>query len=208
LIEESLARIHLMPTFEDKARLEAQLASVNSALKIHQVTASSIQHASETIEAQGQMLLTYSAGGIYEVETPTFHETALELQPGELLTGKDLPTAGDTARWTIAANRTGAPPNEITVLIVKPLEADLETNMTITTNRRGARGRPGAYAVTRGGLEVPMRGARRRGQWGRSAASGRCRTGTTDLAGAGRAQDARGRVTERSDLGTWRCTMG
>jgi P-type conjugative transfer protein TrbG len=127
---------HHAPTFEDKARLEAQLASVNSALKIHQVTASSTQHASETIAVQGQMLFTYSPGGIYEVEAATFHETAVELQPGELLTGKDLPTAGDTARWTIAVTRTGAPPNEITVLIVKPLEADLETNMTITTNRR------------------------------------------------------------------------
>jgi P-type conjugative transfer protein TrbG len=124
------------PTLEDKARLEAQLASVNSALKIHQVMARNTQHATETISARGQMLFTYSPGGIYEVETATFHETALELQPGELLTGKDLPTAGDTARWTIAATRTGAPPSETTVLIVKPLEADLETNMTITTNRR------------------------------------------------------------------------
>jgi P-type conjugative transfer protein TrbG len=125
-----------IPTLEDKSRLEAQLASVNSALKIHQVTDRNTQHASEAIAARGQMLFTYSPGGIYEVEAATFHETALQLQPGELLTGKDLPTAGDTARWTIAATRTGAPPNETTVLIVKPLEADLETNMTITTNRR------------------------------------------------------------------------
>jgi type IV secretion system protein VirB9 len=124
------------PTLADKLRLEAQLASVNSALKIHQVTDRNTQHASEAIAARGQMLFTYTPGGIYEVEAATFHETALELQPGETLTGKELPTAGDTARWTIAATRTGAPPNETTVLIVKPLEADLETNMTITTNRR------------------------------------------------------------------------
>ena len=125
-----------MPTWEDKSRLEAQLADVNSALKIHQVTDHNTQHASEAIAARGQMLYTYSTGGIYEVQAATFHETALQLQPGELLTGKDLPTAGDTARWTIAATRTGSPPNETTVLIVKPLEADLETNMTIATNRR------------------------------------------------------------------------
>jgi len=124
------------PTLEDKTRLEAQLASVNSALKIHQVTASNTQHAAEMIAARGQMLFTYSPGGIYEVETATFHETALELQPGEQLTGKEFPTAGDTARWTIAATRSGAPPTETVVLIIKPLEADLETNMTITTNRR------------------------------------------------------------------------
>ena len=123
-------------TLEEKARLEAQLTAVNSALKIHQVTDRNTQHASETIAAQGQMLFTYSTGGLYEVQTAIFHETALELQPGEQLTGKELPTAGDTARWTIAATRTGVAPNETTVLIVKPLDADLETNMTITTNRR------------------------------------------------------------------------
>ena len=125
-----------MPTLEDKSRLESQLAYVNSALKIHQVTDRNTQHASEAIAARGQMLFTYSPGGIYEVQAATFHETALELQPGESLTGKELPTAGDTARWTIAATRTGSAPNETTVLIVKPLETDLETNMTITTNRR------------------------------------------------------------------------
>ncbi len=125
-----------VPTMADKSRLEAQLAYVNSALKIHQVTDRNTQHASEAIAARGQMLFTYTPGGIYEVQAATFHETALELQPGESLTGRDLPTAGDTARWTIAATRTGAPPNETTVLIVKPLEAELETNMTITTNRR------------------------------------------------------------------------
>ena len=122
--------------WEDKARLEAQLAEVNSALKIHRVTDKNTQDASDAIAARGQMFFTYLPGGIYEIETATFHETALELQPGERLTGKELPTAGDTARWTIAATRTGTPPNEATVLIVKPLEAGLETNMTITTNRR------------------------------------------------------------------------
>jgi type IV secretion system protein TrbG len=125
-----------MPTVEEKSRLEAQLAYVNSALKIHQVTDRNTQHASEAIAARGQMLFTYTPGGIYEVQAATFHETALQLQAGELLTGKELPTAGDTARWTIAATRTGSPPTETTVLIVKPMEADLETNMTITTNRR------------------------------------------------------------------------
>jgi P-type conjugative transfer protein TrbG len=125
-----------VPTLADKTRLEAQLERVNSVLKIHQVTDRNTQHASEAIAARGQMLFTYTPGGIYEVEAATFHETALELQPGETLTGKDLPTAGDTARWTIGATRTGTPPNETTVLIIKPLEAELETNMTITTNRR------------------------------------------------------------------------
>ena len=128
--------IRRRPTLQEKARLEARLRDVNSALKIHAVTDGATQRASEAIASRGQMLFTFTPGGIYEVQTAVFHETAFELQPGEVLTGKDLPTAGDTTRWTIAVTRTGTSPNEITVLLVKPLEADLETNMTITTNKR------------------------------------------------------------------------
>jgi type IV secretion system protein VirB9 len=124
------------PTWQDKRRLESELRAVNSALKVRQVTDSNTQRASQAIAARGKMLFTFADGGIYELQTATFRQTAIELQPGEVLTGRDLPTAGDTARWTLAITRTGMPPSESVVLIVKPLEADLETNMTVTTNRR------------------------------------------------------------------------
>ena len=124
------------PTMQDKRRLEAELRTVNSALKVRQVTDSNTQRANQAIAARGKMLFTYAEGGIYELQAATFRQTAIELQPGEVLTGRDLPTAGDTARWTLAITRTGTAPAESVVLIVKPLEADLETNMTITTNRR------------------------------------------------------------------------
>jgi type IV secretion system protein VirB9 len=121
---------------DPQQRTPAQRQAAHSALKVRQTAEANTQHASETISVKGKMLFTYSEGGIYELQTATFHETAIELQPGEVLTGRDLPTAGDTTRWTVAATRTGMAPNESVVLIVKPLEADLETNMTVTTNRR------------------------------------------------------------------------
>jgi len=120
----------------DPQHRDAQRQASHSALKVRQTAEANTQRASDTISVKGKMLFTWQDGGIYELQTATFHETAIELQPGEVLTGRDLPTAGDTARWTIAATRTGMPPSESIVLIVKPLEADLETNMTITTNRR------------------------------------------------------------------------
>ena len=124
------------PTWQDKRRLESELRVVNSSLKVRQVTDANTQRASQAIAARGKMLFTYADGGIYELQAATFRQTAIELQPGEVLTGRDLPTAGDTARWTLAITRTGTAPAESVVLIVKPLEADLETNMTVTTNRR------------------------------------------------------------------------
>jgi type IV secretion system protein TrbG len=128
--------IRHQPTLEERATLIAQLKDLDSALKIKDITERNVQRASDAIAARGQMLFTYSPGSLYEVEAATFHETAMALQPGESLTGKELPTAGDTARWTIAVTRSGTAPNESVILIVKPLEAGLETNMTITTNRR------------------------------------------------------------------------
>lgn len=132
----AVASAHRLPTVADKHRLETQLADVDSALKIHDVEEASTQRANGAIALGAKMLFSYADGGIYQIEAATFHETAIELQPGETLTGQSLPTAGDTARWTLTATKAGAAPNEIVVLIVKPLEADIETNMTITTNRR------------------------------------------------------------------------
>jgi len=123
-------------TQADKRRLEAELRDVNSSLKIREVTEDNTQHASEAIAARGQILFTYVDGGIYEVQAATLRQTAIVLQPGEVLTGRDLPTAGDTARWILAITRTGVAPHESVVLIVKPIDSGLETNMTITTNRR------------------------------------------------------------------------
>jgi type IV secretion system protein VirB9 len=123
-------------TLADKRRLEAELREVNSSLKIREVTDTNTQHASDAIAVRGQILFTYVDGGIYEVQAATLRQTAIVLQPGEVLTGRDLPTAGDTARWILAITRTGVAPNERIVLIIKPIDSGLETNMTITTNRR------------------------------------------------------------------------
>jgi len=112
-------------TQADKRRLEAELRDVNSSLKIREVTEDNTQHASEAIAARGQILFTYVDGGIYEVQAATLRQTAIVLQPGEVLTGRDLPTAGDTARWILAITRTGVAPHESVVLIVKPIDSGL-----------------------------------------------------------------------------------
>lgn len=56
------------------------------------------------------------------------------LQPGEVVTDKVFP--GDKARWKVTPGTMGSPDGEVTLVIVKPTDAGLETNLTIPTNRR------------------------------------------------------------------------
>lgn len=55
----------------------------------------------------------------------------VEFQPGEFVNNVVM---GDTARWQVSLARSGSP--EATHLIIKPLDAGLETMAVITTDRR------------------------------------------------------------------------
>lgn len=58
----------------------------------------------------------------------------IELQPGEVVTGK--PLAGDSVRWIVTRAESGAGDKKITHVVVKPTDSGLDTNVIITTDRR------------------------------------------------------------------------
>lgn len=58
---------------------------------------------------------------------------AIQLQPGEVVNDVH---AGDIARWRITPASSGAGENATTLVIVKPIDAGLATNLFITTDRR------------------------------------------------------------------------
>lgn len=58
---------------------------------------------------------------------------AIRLQAGEVVNDVH---AGDTARWRITPATSGEGANATTLVVVKPTDAGLTTNMFITTNRR------------------------------------------------------------------------
>ena len=58
----------------------------------------------------------------------------IQLEPGEVLT--DKPKAGDTARFIISKAKHGIGDKEVTHIVVKPTDVDIETNMFIYTDRR------------------------------------------------------------------------
>lgn len=81
----------------------------------------------------GVQVFGWSAGRIYEIWTAPLRVTALTLAPGETVTAK---AAGDTVRWQIGEAVSGQGGSARTHVLIKPLQAGLETNLIVTTNQR------------------------------------------------------------------------
>ncbi len=78
----------------------------------------------------------YSEGALYQVYTAPGQVTDIALQPGEQLVGAGPVAAGDTVRWIIGDTESGAGPNRRIHILVKPVRANLQTNLVINTDRR------------------------------------------------------------------------
>lgn len=81
----------------------------------------------------GVQVFAWSEGRVYEVWTAPLRVTTLTLAPGETVTAK---AAGDTVRWQIGESRSGAGASARTHVLIKPLQAGLETNLVLTTSQR------------------------------------------------------------------------
>jgi type IV secretion system protein VirB9 len=81
----------------------------------------------------GVQMFGYEPGRIYEVWTAPYRVSTLTLAPGETVTSK---AAGDTVRWQIGETTSGSGAAQRTHVLLKPLEAGLETNLVLTTSQR------------------------------------------------------------------------
>ncbi len=81
----------------------------------------------------GVQVFGWSDGRVYEVWTAPLRVTTLTLAPGETVTAK---AAGDTVRWQIGESQSGAGASGRTHVLIKPLQAGLETNLVLTTSQR------------------------------------------------------------------------
>jgi type IV secretion system protein VirB9 len=81
----------------------------------------------------GRVLYSYGAGLATVVCAP-LRICIVELQAGEHLISE--PHIGDAVRWHIAPSLFGKGDSSTTVLIVKPQEPGLDTNLVIATDRR------------------------------------------------------------------------
>ena len=81
----------------------------------------------------GVQVFAWFDGRVYEVWTAPLRVTTLTLAPGETVSAK---AAGDTVRWQIGESQSGAGASARTHVLIKPLQAGLETNLVLTTSQR------------------------------------------------------------------------
>ena len=81
----------------------------------------------------GRILYTYGVGLPTAVCAP-FRVCTIELQPGEKLTGE--PRIGDDVRWLVEPGTSGTGDAATPLLLIKPRQDGLDTNMVVTTDRR------------------------------------------------------------------------
>lgn len=105
-------------------------------------TALEAVHVSETWHAEqntpasdkdGRVLYAYGAGLPVVVCAP-LRICTIELQPGEKITSE--PQIGDSVRWNISPATYGQGEQTTSVIVLKPQEPGLDTNLLITTDRR------------------------------------------------------------------------
>jgi type IV secretion system protein TrbG len=83
--------------------------------------------------ADGRVLFSYAAGLPVVVCAP-LRVCIIELQPGEKITGE--PQVGDSVRWNISPAMYGQGEESTSVIVLKPQEPGLDTNLLIATDRR------------------------------------------------------------------------
>ena len=81
----------------------------------------------------GRVVYTYGAG-LPTVVCAPLRVCIVELQAGEQLVGE--PQIGDSVRWNIAPALYGKADGQTTLIVVKPQDSGLDTNLLITTDRR------------------------------------------------------------------------
>jgi type IV secretion system protein TrbG len=75
----------------------------------------------------------YTKGALYQVYTAVNQVTDIALEAGEKLVAV---SAGDTVRWVVCDTTSGEGATAQVHILVKPIGAELETNLVVTTDRR------------------------------------------------------------------------
>ena len=83
-------------------------------------------------DGNGRVLYVHGASLPTVIASP-FQVCDVELQPGETL---NEVVVGDSARWLVDVSKSGSGEAESVHLLIKPVDAGLETSAVVTTNRR------------------------------------------------------------------------
>jgi P-type conjugative transfer protein TrbG len=108
----------------DEGSPQKRIAGANAAARIEPVKSGYIN---------AIQIYPYTKGALYQLYAAVNEVTDIALEPGEKLVSV---SAGDTVRWVVGDTTSGEGKDAIVHILVKPVGADLETNLLITTDRR------------------------------------------------------------------------
>ena len=124
------------PNAEEIRRLEAKLSRARAQRRAVNVAEAGTITASSAVALRSQVVFPYVENSIYEIYAAPDRMTAIELQPGEVIsTENGKPKAADTVQWVSDTVMTGEGAERKTIVMVKPIITGVETNMLIPTNR-------------------------------------------------------------------------
>jgi type IV secretion system protein TrbG len=132
--------------------LRAQIKALEDKQVVNDQVNGSIQRPVNAFSVESKTIYTYVPDAIYLLYGAINHVVDIQLQSGEVLTGK--PVAGDTVRWVVDTTISGGSGTETVHILVKPVQRNLETNFLITTNRHVYR----IYARSSGNFFIPTMG--------------------------------------------------
>lgn len=91
------------------------------------------QIATPTAYINAVAMYDYIPGQVYQVYSSPDYVTTITLKQGEKLISK---VAGDTTRWVIGDTITGDSADPTVLVVLKPVRANLRTNLMLSTNQR------------------------------------------------------------------------
>ncbi|GHV32038.1 hypothetical protein FACS1894167_14900 [Synergistales bacterium] len=127
--------------YEDEKRAR-QWMNIIEDLTVRDIDSKALELVKEFSEAKGAVPPSSGTAGsvviVYSSYTPKIvcrpmYVTDVILQPGEKITGVH---PGDAVRRTFVPGRSGSNDNEQLHVLIKPLMADISTNLVINTDRR------------------------------------------------------------------------
>lgn len=113
--------------------LASQVHDLKNKLVVEQASLLALQAPRRARVLGAKTIYSYNEAAVYEVTSSVDHVTDIQLKPGESLTA--TPTSGDTVRWSIGIVKSGVAPGEVTHLVVKPLDDEIQTNLVVVTDQ-------------------------------------------------------------------------
>jgi type IV secretion system protein VirB9 len=113
-----------VPKRKDEGSPQQRIAGANAAARIEPARNGYIN---------AIQVYPFTNGALYQLYAAINEVTDIALEPGEKLVSV---SAGDTVRWVVGDTTSGEGKDAILHVLVKPVGADLETNLLITTDRR------------------------------------------------------------------------